>query len=173
MQKYFLDHSSHAFIPSAPAIVSNVGRLCQAYTEMKLPVIFTRHLNSARDAGLMTLWWKELIQEEDPLSGLLPDFQGENPIVLNKSRYDAFMDSPLDEMLRKRHVKQLVIGGVMANVCCESTARSAFQKGYEVFFLVDGTAAYNESFHLASLWNLGFAFAELAMTEGICRKMKE
>ncbi|MCG2812802.1 MAG: cysteine hydrolase [Candidatus Aminicenantes bacterium] len=170
-QKYFFDRSSHAFIPSAPAIVANISRLCQTYAAMKLPVIFTRHLNSARDAGLMATWWKKLIKKDDPLSGIIPDLYDENQVVIKKTRYDAFMDSPLDEMLRKRHVKQLVIGGVMANVCCESTARSAFQKGYEVFFLVDGTAAYNERFHLASLLNLGFAFAELALTESICRKM--
>ena len=171
MQNYFLDSSSHAFIPSAPAIVANISRLCQTYATMNLPVIFTRHLNSARDAGLMATWWKELIKAEDPLSGIIPDLHHENRIVIKKSGYDAFMDSPLHEILRKRNVKQLVIGGVMANVCCESTARSAFQKGYEVFFLVDGTAAYNERFHLASLLNLGFAFAELALTENICRKM--
>jgi isochorismate hydrolase len=171
MQKYFLDSSSHAFIPSAPAIVPNVNGLYKWYVGMKLPVIFTRHLNSAQDAGLMAEWWKELIKEDDPLSEILPDLDTRNQIVVKKSRYDAFMDSSLDDMLRQMQVRQLVICGVMANVCCETTARSAFQKGYEVFFLVDGTAAYNERFHMASLLNLGFAFAELALSENICRNM--
>jgi isochorismate hydrolase len=171
MQKYFLDSSSHAFIPSAPAIVPNVNGLYKWYVGMKLPVIFTRHLNSPQDAGLMAEWWKELIKEDDPLSEILPDLDTRNQIVVKKSRYDAFMDSSLDDMLRQMQVRQLVICGVMANVCCETTARSAFQKGYEVFFLVDGTAAYNERFHMASLLNLGFAFAELALSENICRNM--
>src|SRR4030066_2578253 len=52
MQKYFLDSSSHAFIPSAPAIVANISRLYEAYVRMKLPVIYTRHLNNTQDAGL-------------------------------------------------------------------------------------------------------------------------
>lgn len=171
MQKYFLDRSAHAFIPSAPAIVSNINRLCQAYSRMNLPVIFSRHLNSAQNAGLLDGWWKELIKEDDPLSQILPEFNCGDQTVVKKSRYDAFMDSALDEMLRQMQVRQLVICGVMANVCCESTARSAFQKGYEVFFLVDGTAAYNERFHLASLLNLGFAFAELTLSENIYRKV--
>jgi isochorismate hydrolase len=171
MQNYFLDSASHAFIPSAPAIVSNINRLCQAYARMELPVIFTRHLNSAQDAGLMAEWWQELIREADPLSEIISDFKYGNQTVLKKSRYDAFMDSPLAEMLRQMQVRQLVICGVMANVCCETTARSAFQKGYEVFFLVDGTAAYNERFHMASLLNLGFAFAELALTGDICHRI--
>ncbi|MCJ7524142.1 MAG: cysteine hydrolase [Candidatus Aminicenantes bacterium] len=173
MQKYFFDSSSHAFIPSAPAIVANISRLYEEYVRIKLPVIFTRHLNTTQDAGLLASWWKELIRESDPLSVIIPDLRHENQIVIKKSRYDAFMDSSLHEVLKKRNVKQLVIGGVMANVCCESTARSAFQKGYEVFFLVDGTAAYNERFHMASLLNLGFGFAELALTEDICKSIIE
>jgi bifunctional isochorismate lyase/aryl carrier protein len=171
MQKYFLDSDSHAFIPSAPAIVANIVGLCRDYARMGLPVIFTRHLNSAQDAGLMSEWWQELIGEADPLSEIIPDFNCGNQTVLKKSRYDAFMDSPLAEMLRQMQVRQLVICGVMANVCCETTARSAFQKGYEVFFMVDGTAAYNERFHMASLLNLGFAFAELALTRDICHRI--
>jgi isochorismate hydrolase len=173
MQNYFLDSSSHAFIPSAPAIVANISRLYEAYVRMKLPVVFTRHLNTAQDAGLLAAWWKELIRESDPLSVIIPDLGHENQVVIKKSRYDAFLNSSLHEMLKKRNVKQLVIGGVMANVCCESTARSAFQKDYEVFFLVDGTAAYNERFHMASLLNLGFGFAELALTDDICKSIIE
>ncbi len=79
MQKYFLDGSSHAFIPSAPAIVANISRLCEAYVRMKLPVIFTRHLNTAQDAGLLTAWWKELIRENDPLSVIIPESRSRKP----------------------------------------------------------------------------------------------
>lgn len=171
MQYYFLDSSAHAFIPSAPAIFPNIGKLCLVYAKNKLPVIFTRHLNSRQDAGLLAAWWKGLIKEDDPLSEIHADFNSQEHSVLKKTRYDAFMDSPLDEMLKQLQVRQLVICGVMANVCCESTARSAFQKGYEVFFLVDGTAAYNERFHLASLLNLGFGFAELALSDDILSKI--
>lgn len=171
MQYYFLDSSAHAYIPSASAIVANISKLCLVYANKKLPVIFTRHLNSRRDAGLMASWWKGLITQDDPLSEILADFKSQEHSVLKKTRYDAFMDSPLDEMLKQLQVRQLVICGVMANVCCESTARSAFQKGYEVFFLVDGTAAYNERFHLASLLNLDFGFAELALSDDIFSKI--
>ena len=39
MQDYFLDPESHAFIPSAPAILPNLKALIDAYTQHRLPVI--------------------------------------------------------------------------------------------------------------------------------------
>ncbi len=58
-------------------------------------------------------------------------------------------------------VEQLVIGGVMAHLCCETTARAAFVRGYEVFFLIDGTATYTEEFHTGTLRNLAHGFSVL------------
>ena len=51
----------------------------------------------------------------------------------------------------------------MTHLCCETTARSAFVHGYEVFFLVDGTATYNQDFHRASLMNLAHGVAVLSL----------
>ena len=55
----------------------------------------------------------------------------------------------------------------MANLCCESTARAAFMRGFEVFFTIDGTAANNKDFHMASLLNLSYGFAIPILTKEI------
>ncbi len=47
----------------------------------------------------------------------------------------------------------------MTHLCCETTARSAFVRGFEVFFTIDGTATYNKEFHFATLHNLAHGFA--------------
>ena len=62
-------------------------------------------------------------------------------------------------MLRDNGVRRIVISGVMTHLCCETTARSAFVRGFEVFFTVDGTASYTADFHRASLLNLAHGFA--------------
>lgn len=159
LQAYFLDESSHAFIPSAPAILPGVNALIRSYSTRGLPVITTRHLNTRDDAGLMATWWHDLINEESPLGELDPRLEWGNAVEVRKTRYDAFHDSPLEELLRQRAVRQVVICGVMTHLCCETTARSAFMRGFEVFFTVDGTATYNEAFHRASLLNLAHGFA--------------
>ena len=80
---------------------------------------------------------------------------------------DAFLYTDLEEQLKHHNIKQIVITGVMANLCCESTARSAFMRGFEVFFTIDGTAANNRDFHLASLLNVSYGFATPVLTNEI------
>ncbi|UCE00558.1 MAG: isochorismatase family protein [Chloroflexota bacterium] len=167
MQDYFLDPASHAFIPSAPAIVPKIKGLIQAYYTQGLPVIFTQHLNTRQDAGSMARWWKDLILVENPLSALIPDFDFSNRFVLRKTQYDAFHQTNLEEKLQKKGVTQVVISGVMTHLCCETTARSAFIRGFDVFFVVDGTATYNQDHHQATLRNLSHGFATLMLSTQI------
>lgn len=158
MQRFFLERSSHAFVPSAPAILPRVERLVQAYRARRLPVIFTRHENTPDDAGQMARRWRDLIRPGSPEAELVLDPAGAPVIV--KHQYDAFHQTGLEALLRERGVEQVVITGVMTHLCCETTARSAFVRGFQVFFVVDGTATYNEEFHRATLINLSHGFAE-------------
>jgi bifunctional isochorismate lyase/aryl carrier protein len=164
MQSYFLEPESHAFIPSAPAIVPGIKSLAESYFSNGLPVIFTQHINSIQDAGSMGTWWKDLIRIENPLSAIIPEFDYSHRFVLRKNQYDAFYKTSLEEILRRKSVSQVVISGVMTHLCCETTARSAFVRGFEVFFLVDGTATYNQDHHLATLLNLAHGFANPVLT---------
>lgn len=164
MQVYFLDPDSHAYIPSAPAILPVLQELIGAYRKRKLPVIFTRHVNSDQDAGMMSVWWRDLIREGSRLSQIVSDLEpGDSPVIA-KSQYDAFYLTDLERMLREEGVWQVLISGVMTHLCCETTARSAFLRGFEVFTLVDGTATYNESFHRAALLNLAHGFSTLVLS---------
>jgi isochorismate hydrolase len=172
MQSYFLDPASHAHIPSAPAIVPGIKRLVQAYYENHLPVIFTQHLNTQQDAASMATWWRDLISIENPLSALIPEFNFSNRYVVRKNQYDAFYQTALEDILRRKGITQVVISGVMTHLCCETTARSGFTRGFEVFFLIDGTATYNEDFQLASLLNLSHGFATPVLTAEITRALE-
>jgi nicotinamidase-related amidase len=53
----------------------------------------------------------------------------------------------------------------MTNMCCETTARSAFVKGFDVVMPVDATAAYNYEFHLATFLNLAYMFSRPIKTK--------
>jgi bifunctional isochorismate lyase/aryl carrier protein len=167
MQRYFLEPTSHAYIPSAKAILSGIQALVQAYSDLGLPIIFTRHINRPQDSGVMERWWRDLIRADTPLGEIGRELDSSKGIVIRKSQYDAFYKTTLEEILHKCHVTQVVISGVMTHLCCETTARSAFTRGFEVFFLVDGTATYNAEFHRASLLNLAHGFAILTRVNDI------
>ena len=54
MQEYFLRDDSHAFIPSAPAIIPGINKLIVAFESVERAVIETRHINTKEDAGMMS-----------------------------------------------------------------------------------------------------------------------
>ncbi|MFZ5820923.1 MAG: isochorismatase family protein [Chloroflexota bacterium] len=159
MQDYFLQPDSHAFVPAAPAIVEGIARLRDAFLAARRPVVFTRHVNTPEDAGMMSTWWRDLIAPQDARSQIIKSLDTSNCILLEKRQYDAFWGASLDSILRGLGVGQVVVTGVMTHLCCETTARSAFVRGFEVFFAVDGAATYTESLHRASLLTLAHGFA--------------
>lgn len=167
MQSYFLDSASHAFVPSAPAIIPVIHTLIDSYKQKFLPVIFTRHINTPNNAGLMAKWWRDMIQADKPHSEIIPELDTSDAAVILKNQYDAFYGTALQELLDQFEVEQLVICGVLTHLCCETTARAAFMRGYEVFFSIDGTATYNEEYQRATLLNLSHGFATLILAQDI------
>lgn len=164
MQRYFLDGDSHAWVPSGEEIIPGLKKTAMYFRNAGRPVIATQHINTAKNARMMGAWWSELILEDHPLVDIDPDLEIQPQEILQKSQYDAFLDSKLESRLREQSVKQVVIGGVMTHLCCETTARAAFGRGFEVFFLVDGTATYNQDYHQATLLNLAHGVAVLTST---------
>ncbi len=173
MQDYFLDADSHAYIPSAQVILPRLDALRETYLTLGLPLVWTRHLNTEQDAASMSRWWRDLILRENPLSEIHSALDTSYGRVIEKAQYDAFYNTDLKAHLHEKDVKQVVISGVMTHLCCETTARSAFMRGFDVFFLVDGTATYNEDFHRATLRNLSHGFADLVLYDEIVELASE
>lgn len=167
MQRYFLEADSHAYIPSADAIIANIKQLQEVFFQLGRPVIQTRHLNTDENAGQMKHWWRDLIREDTPYSKISDSIRDRRALQLDKNQYDAFFETPLENMLREKGVRQVVVTGVMTHLCCDTTARSAFIRGFEVFFVVDATATYTRQLHQASLLNLTHGFALPMMTNSI------
>jgi isochorismate hydrolase len=113
----------------------------------------------------MAIWWKDLIGPESLSGQLVSELDTSGGVVLAKSQYDAFFETPLEEILHTKKIRQVVICGVMTHLCCETTARSAFVRGFEV--TVDGTATYTQAFHQAALLNLSHGFAVPILVEEV------
>jgi nicotinamidase-related amidase len=162
MQRFFLDPASPTFTCGGLAILANVKKTIQAFRQADRPVIFTRHVHhpDRLDAGIMGWWWGGMCLEGSPESEVHPDLAPQpNEKTIFKHRYSAFYNTDLETVLRCLMVEDLVIAGIMTNLCCESTARDAYFRDYRVFFLADGTGSITEEMHLASLLNLAFGFS--------------
>jgi len=173
MQKYFCDESSHAFIPSVTAIIPKIKLLIDSYKTKNIPVIFTQHINTSENAGMMQKWWGDVLFLSSELSQIIPEINIENSHLIKKSQYDAFYNTDLEVFLSKNNISQLVITGVMTHLCCETTARSAFVNGFQSFLCIDSSATYNEDFHAAAMLNLAHGFSELTLSSEICNKLNK
>ncbi len=167
MQRYFVDPESHAYVPGVEVVVGNILALAEAFAAADLPVFFTRHGNTSADAGALGRWWGDLIETGSPGSEITPDLDTSLGTVVAKTQYDAFYGNKLEEMLRERGVERVVITGVVTHLCCETTARAAYVRGFDVTFPVDATVSYSEEFHLATLLNLSHGFAAIALTSDV------
>ncbi len=174
MQKFFLDPASPTFTCGGAAILPTVRRLVDAFRRAGRPVIFTQHVHhpSDLDSGIMGWWWKGKCLEGSPESEIHSELAPmPHEKVVFKHRYSAFYNTDLETVLRCLKVEDLVVSGIMTNMCCESTARDAYYRDYRVFFPADGNGSVNEEMHLASLLNLAFGFAYVTTCDVIVNQL--
>ena len=167
MQKIFLDSSSHAYIPSSKLILSNINKLIEFYEKKQLPIYYTRHISHLCENDLMRRWWKSPILVENVNSALSSDLLIKHGEIIIKNYYSAFFKTKLTEKLHNLNISQLVITGVMSHLCCESTAREGFMNNFEIFYVTDGTATYNELLHKGTMFSLAHGFAECLTAKDI------
>ncbi|HIW51612.1 MAG TPA: cysteine hydrolase [Candidatus Blautia intestinavium] len=78
----------------------------------------------------------EIIKELTPQKGDI--------IVEGKKTLDAFHSTAIDYLLRANEIEYAVFAGFHTNWCVESSARSAYDKGYRVVVVGDCTATDTE-----------------------------
>jgi nicotinamidase-related amidase len=172
MQVFFLDPASPTYTCGGTAIIPTVQRLVSAFRRAGRPVIFTKHVHHPGDldSGIMGWWWAGKCIEGSPESEIVAELapaSGEKVVL--KHRYSAFYNTDLETVLRCLGAKDVVVSGVMTNLCCESTARDAYYRDYRVFFPADANGSVSEDLHLASLSSLAFGFAYVTASDEIVR----
>jgi nicotinamidase-related amidase len=93
---------------------------------------------SARQPGPRPTDWGEILPELGPEPG---------DLVITKRQWGAFYGTELDLQLRRRGIDTILLAGISTNVGVESTARDAFERGYEQVFVEDAMAARDPDEH--------------------------
>jgi nicotinamidase-related amidase len=174
MQKFFLDPASPSYTCGGLAILPGLKQFIKTFRQAGRPVIYSCHVHHPDhlDSGIMSWWWEGMCKEGTPESNVhdsIAPMPGEK--VVFKHRYSAFYNTDLETILRCLKIEDVVITGVMTNMCCESTARDAYFRDYRIFFPADGTGSINEEMHVASLLNLGFGFAYITTMNQIADQL--
>ena len=117
---------------SNPGIASDVARLVDGVRANGDLVIWVLH----SEAGSGT--WFDPARGHVRLMEPLTPRPGEP--LLTKTSHNAFTTTSLQQLLTQRAITELVVCGIRAEQCCETTARVAFDLGYQVTFVTEATA---------------------------------
>ncbi|OGP74222.1 MAG: hypothetical protein A2V86_13915 [Deltaproteobacteria bacterium RBG_16_49_23] len=160
-----------------PPVLGNILKVIRSCHQKEIPIIFTRHghKDSAQEeGGELKEWWGQVILQGSEDWKFIPEIPIDSKdTILPKKHYSAFLETDLTRILQSKKVRDVIISGVMTNLCCETTARDAFMRGYRIFFLIDGTATGKSDHHLSTLKNLGFGFAYLLTTDELIQMLKK
>lgn len=83
---------------------------------------------------------RPIFQKGTPGWELHPEVDGRpRDLLVEKTLPGSFTNTPLDAWLRERGIDTVAIAGYMTHMCCDTTARQAVHRGYNVEFLRDAT----------------------------------
>lgn len=71
--------------------------------------------------------------------------------VISKRGFSAFFSTDLDLQLRRRGIKNIILGGVSTHIGVDTTARDAYQNAYNQYFISDMMSAQESSLHNFSI----------------------
>ena len=97
----------------------------------------------------------EIVDELKPL---------QDEYVLRKTTIGAFASTPIDSLLRALGCEQLYMTGVSTNMCVETTAREAADRGYLVTLVEDACATTHEDLHQTTMRNFQRLFGRVRAT---------
>jgi nicotinamidase-related amidase len=137
---------------AAATVVANAAQLLKMFHEDAMPAFLVRvmpspdmkdQLHPAADmawsgGGAMPSDWSEIVPELAPAPS---DF------IITKRQWGAFYGTELDLELRRRKIECIVLCGISTDIGVESTARFAYEYGYNQIFAEDAMAAMTKEEH--------------------------
>ena len=151
-------------------VVKNTAAIAEAFRKNGMPVFLVRvaplpdgkdALHPIADAPMQAQTpppgWADIVPEVGPKPG---------DVVITKHQWGAFYGTELDLQLRRRGIATIVLSGISTNIGVESTARFAYEYGYNQIFAEDAMSALSLEEHT-------FTVAKIFPRIGLVRKTGE
>lgn len=160
----------------------HIKRLIAACRPLSIPVFYTVHvLRDDFDVSPLETAYNPKLRTAGMRAGtpgieVYPEIAPEpGDIVIEKHRYDAFHGTNLETLLRNIRgphvVDTVIITGTVTNICCESTARTAFMRDFKVAFVSDACGGLDDASHQATLNIIGLAFGRVMTTDEVIAEL--
>ncbi|PZO80634.1 MAG: cysteine hydrolase [Mesorhizobium amorphae] len=97
----------------------------------------------------------------------------EDEIHVIKHRYSAFFNTDLDVTLKDMVIDQIVVIGVVTNICVRSTVHDGFFLGYEIVVPEDACAATGPREQASSLYDIATHFGVVSDAASVAQALRE
>ncbi|KAF2269632.1 Isochorismatase hydrolase [Lojkania enalia] len=185
------------FTSMTKTALPNIVKLTRFFNKHSQPVLFTQHGHPPADFEepitnqLVRKWgisgsihtgsedWElmpqiqELVKVEEKRVAEEEGERAKDGVIVPKNTYDAFLHTGLEERLRGMGVERVVICGVMTDCCCDTSGRSAFNRGFETWLVSDAMGSVVKRQHEAGLKGWGFGFGDVIATEEVIERLSE
>ena len=174
------------YLPRLRSAIGNSRRLLDAFREAKREVVFTRHgalladgrdmiarrrqrdADSVEQTDTPTLWSRGSFEHEI-VSDLTPL---DDELVIDKNASSPFNGTGIDQLLRNLGLDTLIVVGMATDMCVETTARDAADRGYNVIVVEDATATFFAEHHRAALSALARVYTQVWNTERVLHSLQ-
>ncbi len=146
----FVQKGAPLEVPGAREIIPNIQREIERAKKEGIPIVYINDSHIPNDPE-MSIWPLHAIKGTEGakvVSELAPQ---DGDIVVEKTRYDAFYRTNLEEILLQLEVSELIITGVCTEICVHYTGASAIMRDFTVSVPEDCVAGLNEKTSSASL----------------------
>jgi len=131
-----IDMQASLFEPApaeAQEVVARINGLAARARDAGVPVVWVQHEN-ARDLRADSPGWQ-----------LHPGLvTAPSDLFLRKTMSDAFLGTPLNELLRARGVRHITACGYSSEFCVDSSVRGAASRGYAVTLAADAHTSHDK-----------------------------
>jgi len=136
------------------AVLANAVPLAAAFRAAKAPVVLVKVGFSADGGDVL----KAIVDAPNPPGAPPSNWLDDAPelpaqpgdIHILKRQWGAFHGTELDLQLRRRGIRTIVLAGIATSIGVESTARNAWELGYDIVFAEDATSGPDAGTHANS-----------------------
>lgn len=134
----------------AKRIIPSIRRLIGVSRRKKIPIIYGNDAHTLLDKeielwgphAIAGTWGSKVISELKPRK---------EDLVVEKRRYSAYYDTPLDHLLKELEVNTIILTGIHTHVCVQHTAADAYFRDYKIIVPIDCVEAATEDDHLRGI----------------------
>ena len=175
------------YVPRIRETVANTRRILDAFREMKREVVYTRHgalLKDGRDliarrrqrdrdsidSTVRPTLWSKGSYEHEIVAELTPR---DDELVVDKNASSPFNGTGIDQLLRNLDIETLVLTGMATDMCVETTARDAADRGFNVIVVEDAVATFFAEHHRAALSAMARVYTQVWETKRVLQESSD